>query len=367
VVRPRPSTGSGLLAGIAYLLSSQGGTSGSRARDVAIKALRLYRRDRWRFSVRRRLRSVDRIPLDRPIFFLGVQGAGETIVGRCLRRNSTVVSMSGNSDYWTGIDELGVVRNRMARLPRSVWGCKYRTDVDHPLFGPNHNSVYACDMLLPFYRRTAEDAREPDGKRFRRLLREHLAVYAHDPYRARFFDKTHTNTLKMPLLAEYLRGCEPFFVLVVRNPYSWCHRAVRRKRPSHRVAVAPEQELRLAAEHWSNSYRIALDDAWQIPNVTVVRFEDFVSEPKAVIRRLCAFAGLDFEETMIPRAGDRLPFATLPGDRKWYPLFPDPWLPEVTDRDAAVVPSICEPLASELGYEWPGTAGRADLADAARG
>jgi hypothetical protein len=270
--------------------------------------------------------------------------------------------MSGNSDYWTGIDELGVVRNRMERLPASLWGCKYRTDVEHPLFGPNHNSVYACDALLPFYRRTAEDADAADGERFRRLLREHVAVYAHDPLHARFFDKTHTNTLKIPLLAEYLRGCDPFFVLVVRNPYSWCYRAVRRKRPAHRVAVAPEQELRLAAEHWANSYRIALEDAREIPNVTVVRFEDFVSEPETVVRRLCAFVGLDFEEAMVPRAGDRLPFATLPGDRKWHPLVADRWLAEVTDRDAAVIAERCEPLATELGYEWSRNAAPAPCA-----
>ena len=58
-----------------------------------------------------------------------VQGAGETIVGRCLRRNDAVVSMSGNSSSWTGIDELGVVRNRMARLPMTLWGCKFRDDL----------------------------------------------------------------------------------------------------------------------------------------------------------------------------------------------------------------------------------------------
>lgn len=347
-----PATSEARLAGLRYLLSAAGGTSGSRTRDVAIKAIRLYRRDRWRYSLRRRLRSVDDIALDRPIFFLGVQGGGETIVGRCLRRNDAVVSMSGNSSYWTGIDELGAVRNRMGRLPASLWGCKYRTDIEHPLFGPNHNSVYACDALLPFYRRTAEDADEADGERYRRLLREHLAVYAHDPQHARFFDKTHTNTLKLPLLAEYLRGCDSFFVLVVRNPYNWCYRAVRRKRPDHRVVLAPEQEVRLAAEHWANSYRIALEDARRIPNVTVVRFEDFVAEPKRVVRELCAFVGLDFDDAMVPRPGDRFPFATLPGDRKWYPLFPDPWLAKVTDEDAAVIASECEPLASELGYKW---------------
>jgi hypothetical protein len=272
VARPPAAIEGSRLGGLSYLISTAGGTSGSRTRDVAIKAMRLYQRDRWRYSLRRRLRAVDRIPLDRPIFFVGVQGAGETIVGRCLRRNAAVVSMSGNSGHWTGIDELGVVRNRMARLPRSLWGCKFRTDIEHPRFGTNHNSVYASDELLPLYRQTAEDADEADGERFRRLLREHLAVYARDPRRARFFDKTHTNTLKIPLLAAYLRGCEPFFVLVVRNPYSWCHRAVRRKRPTYRVEPTRDEELRLVAQHWANSYRIALEDARSTPNVTLVRF-----------------------------------------------------------------------------------------------
>ena len=352
---PPAATDERRLGGFAYLFSSAGGTSGSRVRDATIKAIRLYRRDRWRWSLRRRLPSVDRIPLDRPIFFLGVQGGGETIVGRCLRRSSAVVCMSGNSGYWTGIDELGVVRNRMARLPRSLWGCKFRDDVDRPRFGSNHNSVYASDELLPVYRRTAEHADEAEGERYRRLLREHLAVYARDRMRARFLDKTHTNTLKIPLLAAYLAGCEPFFVLVVRNPYSWCHRAVRRKRPSYRVEPGREEELRLAAEHWANSYRIALEDARSTPNVTVVRFEDFVADPEAMVRRLSAFVGLELEAAMIPRPGDSFPFATLPGDRKWYPLFPDPWLAEVTEQEAAIVAEVCEPLATELGYDRPHT------------
>ena len=343
------------LAGLRYLLSAEGGSSGSRARDVAIKAARLYERDRWRYSVRRRLRSVDAIPLDRPIFFLGVQGAGETIVGRCLRRNRAVVSMSGNSDHWTGIDELGVVRNRMASLPSSLWGCKHRSDIAHPLFGFDHNSVYACDALLPLYRRRAEDADEDEARRFRRLLREHVAVYAHDPWHARFLDKTHTFTLKAPLLAAYLDGCDPHFGLVVRNPYSWCHRAVRRKPPSLRVPLSPDEQLRLVAEHWSNSYRIALEDAAEAGNVTVVRFEDFVADSEATIRRLCASLDLEFDAAMVPRADQTLPFATLPGDRKWYPLYPDAWLADVSDREAAIIERLCGPLAERFGYRRDGS------------
>ena len=122
--------------------------------------------------------------------------------------------------------------------------------------------------------------------------------------------------------------------------------------------------VRLVAQHWTNSYRVALDDARSTPNVTLVRFEDFVAEPDATVRRLSAFVGLEFEPAMVPRPGDTFPFATLPGDRKWYPLFPDPWLAEVTEDEASVVAELCEPLASELGYERPSVAPSAP--DAAR-
>jgi hypothetical protein len=342
-------------AGLGYLFSGAGGTTGSRPRDVAIKAARLFHRDRWRYSIARKRPGVDGIPLDRPIFFLGAQGAGETLVGRCLRRHPDVVSMSGGSDAWTGIDELGVVRNRMAHLPRSLWGCKHRSDLEHPVYGADHNSIYACDELLPLYRATASDGKQDDARRYRRLLREHLAVYAHDRSRARFFDKTHTNTVKIPLISALLEGCEPVFVLVVRNPYTWTYRAIRRKPPSWRVDVAASDQLRLAAEHWVNSYRVALEDGAEAPGFAVLRFEDFLADPARVIRALCEVVGLNFDErTMIPQPGDTFPFATLPGDRKWYPLIRDPWLEHVGEQDAEIVDDRCGGLARLLGYTREG-------------
>jgi plasmid stabilization system protein ParE len=344
-------------AGLGYLFSGAGGTTGSRSRDVAIKAARLFHRDRWRYSIARRRRDVDSIPLDRPIFFLGAQGAGETLVGRCLRRHPAVVSMSGGSDSWTGIDELGIVRNRMAHLPRSLWGCKHRTDLEHPVYGADHNSVYACDELLPLYRATADDANEDDARRYRRLLREHIAVYARDPSRARFFDKTHTNTLKIPLISALIEGSEPVFVLVVRNPYTWAYRAIRRKPPSWRVDVSAEDQLRLVAEHWANSCRVALDDGAEAPGFAVLRFEDFLADPAQVIHALCNVVGLDFDErTMIPQPGHTFPFETLPSDRKWYPLIPDPWLEHVSERDAEIIEDRCSGLAKVFGYTRDGTA-----------
>ena len=339
---------------LGYLLSTRGRGDASYLRTVAVRAVRVYRRDRWRRSVRRRLPRVDRLPIDRPICVLGIQGGGTTLVTRCLLRHPEVVSMSGDSRYWVATDELGFVRNRMARLPPALWSSSHRADLDDAVFGSTHTFAYASDALLPAYRREPGDATVEDAARFKRLIREHLAVYARDPRRARFLDKTHTFTVKVGYLDALLAECEPRFVLVLRNPYTACFRAVRRKPPSWRVALPYEEQLRIAAEHWENSYRLALEDGAGLSRFTALRFEDFVADPRRAVRALCDFAGLDFRDDLVPQPGQRLPFATLPTDTKWHPLRDDDWRGQVGARDAAIIDERCGRLARELGYSAEG-------------
>jgi hypothetical protein len=336
--------------GLRYLVQGDGRGVRSTLRTIAVKLDRLRRRDRWRRSPRRLLPSVDRVPLDRPIFVLGMQGGGTTLVARCLLRHPRVVSMAGRSDYWVATDELGFVRNRMARLPSTLWSSAHRTDLDHPLVGTEHASVYASDLLLPEYRNVAGDVTPTDSARFKRILREHVAVYADDPRRARFLDKTHTYTVKIPYLDRLLEDHEPAFVLVVRNPYTMVFRAVRRKPPAWRREVPYEEQLRLVAQHWRNSTRLALDDGVATGRFIGVRFEDFVREPEKVVRALCEATGLEYHDDLVPRAGHRMPFATLPWDRKWYPLQGDEWRDKVGDLEAGIVLEECGELAAELGY-----------------
>lgn len=338
--------------GVGYLFSTAGGTTGSPPRDAAIKIARAYQRDRWLLSPRRLDIRVDAIPLDRPIFLLGTQGASETIVGRCLRRNRAVVTVSGNSDHWTGADEMATIRNRMRRLPEALWGSKHRSDIVHPLISTDQ--PYACDALLPHYRRTAADADRRNASRFRRLIREHLSVYAHDPRHARFLDKTHAYTVKMPLLATILADASPVFVVVVRNPYETCRWAVERKPTLFREGVPPATRLALLAEHWANAYRTVLADAETVPNVVVVRFEDFLSDPEAVVRSLCDVVALDFDGSMVPGPDHPRPFATLPNDRKWYPLYRSNWLDGMTLEERAIIAERCGELAERFGYSPEG-------------
>jgi Sulfotransferase family len=337
--------------GLSYLFRRDGRGASEFARTVAVKAERWRRRDRWRRSLRRRLPSVDQIPLDRPIFVLGMQGGGTTLVSRCLLRHPSAVSMSGNSGYWVATDEIGFVRNRMDALPRTLWSSAHRDDLAHPLFGTEHASVYACDELLPSYRNVAADATPEDSARFKRVLREHIAVYAHDPAHARFVDKTHTYTVKVGYIDRLLEGHEPHFVLVIRNPYTMCFRAARRKPPSWSRAIEYPDQIRIFAQNWENSIRLALEDGGAIGGRFVaVRFEDFVERPEHVIRAVCSSVDLAFDPELVPRAGHEFPFATLPTDRKWFPLESDEWRGQVGELEAEIVEERCGELAAALGY-----------------
>jgi hypothetical protein len=53
---------------------------------------------------------------------------------------------------------------------------------------------------------------------------------------------------------------------------------------------------------------------------------------------------------MVPQPGQPRPFATLPGDRKWYPLYPDTRLENLTEAEASVIGARCDKLAEQLGY-----------------
>jgi hypothetical protein len=120
---------------------------------------------------------------------------------------------------------------------------------------------------------TATDARRDHRERYVRILHQHTCVYAHEPSRARLLDTTPTNTVKIPLLAKLLQHHDPFFLLVTRNPYASCPWIVRRKPPSWRVELPYERQLEIAAEHWDNAYRIALDDGQKVDGFAVVRYD----------------------------------------------------------------------------------------------
>jgi hypothetical protein len=299
------------------------------------------RRSLWRIHPRRFLPDVGEVPIQRPVFLLGVQGGGLTLTARMLRRHRDVVCVSGNAGFWAGPDEMQNIMG--SYLPAEMTGLHHHVP-PHPDF-PERGALYAIDELLPLYRKTAADATEEVAQRFRRAMQLVIAIYARDRQRARFVDKSQTFTVRLGLVHGLLDGCDPRFILITRNPYAMCYRAAVTTTPISRLPRSEAERFTFAAQHWHNSFRCALEDAGAGIPLLTLRFEDLLCSPETWLRRICDFAALDFHPSMLPAPTHRLPLGSTNssrGDRKWYPLRPDvnhpylerlqPWMVETITR-----------------------------------
>lgn len=308
------------------------------------------RRWLWRIHPKRWFADLDDIPIDRPIFLLGVQGGGLTLITRMLRRHSDVVCVTGNHTYWAGPDEMQNVMGPM--LPPMLTGLQYKTP-PHPKY-PNRSWLYAIDDLLPLYRGTREAVTAQMEEEFRRAIRLALAIHRITTRDARFVDKSQTYTVRVSLINALLASHEPHFVLVTRNPYAICYRAAIEKTALSRLSRTPEERLQLATEHWANSFHCALRDFAEVEHWHIVRFEDVLRDPETHMRELCNFVGLTFHDSMLPAPEDTFPLGATgssSGDKKWYPLRPEVNAKYLTCLQSWMVDILNERVA-ELAHEW---------------
>jgi len=304
--------------------------------------------NQWRFNLRKHFVDLNSVMIDRPIFLLGTQGGGLTIISRILRRNPVVVSVTGNSKYWTGADEMQ--DTLISRLPQELKNP--RDSYNHPKLGTRRSWVYACDDLLPDYRKTERDTTPQLAKEFKNLIREILVLYSSNPNHSRFVDKSQTFTVKVSFLVTLLKDCKPYFILIVRNPYVMCYRAATNTELSW-LPISFEEKLHLASQHWANSFQLALEDGEKMSNMLTIRFEDFLSRPEEVIQQICEFIGLEYTALMLPREEDRLPLGSQ-HDCKWYPLKLDInkfYLERIGKKEISIINERCGALAEKFNYK----------------
>lgn len=124
--------------------------------------------------------------------------------------------------------------------------------------------------------------------------------------------------------------------------------------PLSRLDLPPEGRLRLATQHWANSFQCALDDACEVSHFMIVRFEDLLREPERWLRAICSFAQLDYDPSMLPAADHRIPLGSTGsagGDHKWYPLRPDVNRPYLESLEAWMV-EVIGTRVRELANRW---------------
>jgi hypothetical protein len=266
------------------------------------------------------LRANESVEIDRPIFLLGTQGGGLTLLSRMLRRDGTLVAGAGGPHYWTSADEIQNIYG--CRLPLDFAGARWAYP-DHPVLKGPLSWCYGADTLYPQYRRTETDVTPKLSQLLQRTIRVSLLQHRGRLRQPRFIDKSQCYILRVAFIAEILKDYKPKFVLVPRDPYVSVYRAAIGNARDMKALIGklPLQErLEVCAEHYGNCMRDALDDSDRLGlNMPVVRFESLVEEPSDVLRTVCDFCEIEFDEDMIPKKHHRLPFGSRFRDR-WYPV-----------------------------------------------
>ncbi len=298
------------------------------------------------------------VRISSPIFLVGNQGDGLTLVSRMLRRNPLVVSITGNNLYWSGADEMQNVMR--CRLPISLrlGGRLFCKDYYHPRFSPPRSWSYGSDDLIRLYRKTEQDYDAHAADTLRTIIREALCRFGRADGNSRFIDKSQVFSVKMSYVDALLKDSSPRFLLITRNPYATCYRAALgaagdMRRYAKRMSL--DERLEICVQHWSNVMKAILEDRDKVSNFGWVRFEDVLREPRKYIAKICEYVELDFREEMIPHKGDKIPFGSKYRDR-WYPLRTDvnePYLQKIPSRYVAVIRERCGEMAADFGYYPP--------------
>jgi hypothetical protein len=288
---------------------------------------------------------LETIEIHKPIYLLGLQGGGLTLLARMLKRNASVISCTGNWRQWAGDGETHNLYHR--ELPETLQGSHHKP---HSVFG-TCDMVYATRFLFDRFHKTPEDIREEDVRQYKKLIKGFLAKYGRDVDGPRFLDRSQTNTIRVTYLKALFEEEEPYFLLLVRNPYVWCKRALLKQTNVCKLNGSYEEKLRLACEQYCNSVTTCLEEANEVKHFATFRLEDLTASPHATLQRICSFLDLDLREDMLPSPSPRYHWGAII-DGKWWPLR-DPnagYFGKISERDVTIIDEHCGNIITRFDY-----------------
>ena len=296
---------------------------------------------------------VPDLTIDRPVFLLGTQGGGLTLLARMLQRHPQVISGAGNCDYWTSANEIQNIYGPI--LPQELTGLRWKAP-PHPVLTAPRSWTFAARDLHVQYRKTEQDATPELKAMLERVIRLSALRHAKNRKAFRFIDKSQVYAVRVALLYGLLKEYNPKFVLVPRDPYVSVYRAADGKAGDMKRltnVLDNKQRIDICAEHYANSMRDTLEDCDRlgIP-LHILPFETLLHEPEKSLRAVCDFCELDFQSDMLPAAQHRLPIGSRFRDR-WYPLRTNVntgYAEKLTNEDIAVVNRYCRDVIERLGY-----------------
>jgi len=329
--------------------------------QIAVNAYWEYKP--W-WTPRRLTTSLDEIEIDRPIFVLGVQGGGLTLLTRMIHRHEDVVTIGGGPSFWVGNNEMD--KQYIGELPEdfTLRSPKYQSptfkthmtgdEEEHPIFGVERNWVYACDDLIDRYRKTEDQWTPEKEAHLKRAIKESIRAYVDDHGSARYLDMSQTFSLKVPLLRKIFPDAR--FIVQTRDPYATCIKEAQDHSYDWRRRAGTEKKLQLFSEHWRNTYACAKGELEEYEHKVVVRYEDLVEEPEKELQRVLEIVELEYNSDMVPRAHHRFPLGASE-QHKWFPVrtgVNEKYHEKLEVEEAAIIRDGVGDVAREFGYQFPG-------------
>ena len=298
-------------------------------------------------------RNKNTIPIQKPVFFLGVQGGGLTIMSRVVRLLPEIVYLSGSSRFWAGKDELHN-SSKFKFMPDALtlrspgYYNLLGHEENHPDFGFERAFLYATNEFINAYRLTEKDWTPELETALKNAIRTCICVYANNINDAQFLDMSQSYILKIP----FLRKCFPDarFIIVTRDPYAVCWKQAQ---VSFIFKKDPQRAVQFSAEHWFNSYFHAIKDTENSDNALFLCFEDFMQNPIEISKKIFCFldkSHVDVEKLIMQHK--KTPLGSEDPE-KWFPINM-----KVNKRHHDAIPvwakdiitNICHPLIEKFHY-----------------
>jgi hypothetical protein len=269
---------------------------------------------------------------DAPIFVVGLPRSGTTLLTQMLAAHPRIAGGGGETHFfkWLPPDTSTLLDPARWPGPATDYVCSLRPGKSPKVF--------------ELYGRTREEIHDDLARRtpsVAAMLESLTEAYARAVGKPRWMEKSPGHLTRLPLLRRSFP--EAHVIRIIRDPR--------------------DVALSLSRVPWSrdsvlaNLYHVARRDrrydapARRDPRLLTVRFEDLVSDPEAVLGRICEFIGERLEPGMVAPK-DRP--ARSETTRKTLER-PDPsrgaaWRREMSDADQRAAAVICHEVLARHGY-----------------
>jgi len=318
---------------------------------------RRYRTRKIYLSPKILTHKLENIPINNPIFILGVQGGGLTILMKCLQRLDNTCFCHGNQLSWDAADnEMHVcIKDKTLPSELSFWQNQHYPETLPSNF--YRYWTYATNEAIGTFRLDENSVTEKMTTDFQKMIKKIIRVHAREIETCRFIDKSQLYMVCVSAIAKLLEEAKPYFIVVGRNPLGSVPRTARNyylNPKKHGYQMDYLKAVRLCAEHWSNSYELALKDGKKIENFKVMKIEDFFDNPKAFLKQFCEFANLEFCEDMLPNANQQ-PTIFQQMRSRWYPMrksTTDGFRQSLNSEEKETILELCGEQMRALGYTY---------------